>query len=205
MVTGISGMTATGDHELANNNHVKLSELQLIQSEFGAPLDQCYKIAVQFYKESEKAGELNISYEDRVKLMALSKQIRKGPSGETVEAAGWFDLVGNDVTRVWRELGGLPKEDAMASFVFLVDRVCPPFKNFISERIEPSIEEASELHELSSTQASAEHPQQQPNWQIFEDQRKQIQDALNAQTFHQFSAYAQQQFPGQPEQIICTH
>ncbi|CAG2061963.1 unnamed protein product, partial [Timema podura] len=32
------------------------------------------------------------------------------------------------------------------------------------------------------------------------DARRQIQDALNQQTYHQFKAYAEQQYPGNPEQ-----
>ncbi|KAK6054608.1 hypothetical protein COOONC_07886 [Cooperia oncophora] len=74
--------------EAANNNHVKLSETQLIQNEFGAPLEECYKLAVRFYKgchmkcfsnlEKEKSGDLVMSYHDRVKLMALNKQVRSG-------------------------------------------------------------------------------------------------------------------------------
>lgn len=32
-------------------------------------------------------------------------------------------------------------------------------------------------------------------------QRQQIQEALNRQTYHQFRAYAEQQFPGNPEQV----
>lgn len=31
--------------------------------------------------------------------------------------------------------------------------------------------------------------------------RRQIQDALNQQTYNQFKAYAEQQFPGNPEQV----
>ncbi|WKY09719.1 hypothetical protein Q1695_002238 [Nippostrongylus brasiliensis] len=83
--------------EAANNNHVKLSEAQLVQSEFGAPLEECYKLAVRFYKEREKAGDLAISYDDRVKLMALSKQVRNGPYAESADTAGWFDVFGNDM------------------------------------------------------------------------------------------------------------
>uniref|UniRef100_A0A0M3IDK9 RFX-type winged-helix domain-containing protein n=1 Tax=Ascaris lumbricoides TaxID=6252 RepID=A0A0M3IDK9_ASCLU len=36
----------------------------------------------------------------------------------------------------------------------------------------------------------------------FETQRRQIQEALNQQTYHQFRAYAQQQFVGDPVQVI---
>ncbi|CAI4231301.1 unnamed protein product [Auanema sp. JU1783] len=186
----------------SNNNHVKLSEAQLVQSEFGLPLEEAYKSAVRFYKEKEKSGELTVSYNDRVQLMALSKQVRLGPYAESSESAGWFDFVGSDMTKSWKELGNLNKEDAMASFVFMMDRVCPPFKNFLSDSVE-AVGEASELQQISSTQQSAQLVQQQPNWELFEAQRKQIQDALNAQTFHQFSAYAKQQYPEQAEQV-CT-
>ncbi|KAK5968798.1 hypothetical protein GCK32_019210 [Trichostrongylus colubriformis] len=84
--------------EAANNNHVKLSETQLIHNEFGAPLDECYKLAVRFYKEKEKSGDVMISYHDRVKLMALNKQVRNGPFADSSETAGWFDVFGNDIT-----------------------------------------------------------------------------------------------------------
>uniref|UniRef100_A0A8R1EGL0 Uncharacterized protein n=1 Tax=Caenorhabditis japonica TaxID=281687 RepID=A0A8R1EGL0_CAEJA len=88
----------------------------------------------------------------------------------------------------------------MASFVFLVDRVCPPFKGFIGDK--KAIKDA-ELKEFAPqvTAQSAQPPTlQQVDQRFFEDQKKQIQEALNAQTFHQFSAYAQEQFPGEPEQ-----
>uniref|UniRef100_A0A1I7XL01 ACB domain-containing protein n=1 Tax=Heterorhabditis bacteriophora TaxID=37862 RepID=A0A1I7XL01_HETBA len=83
---------------IINNNHVKLTEAQLVYSEFGFPLEDCYKIAVKYYKEKERSGELTISYDDRVKLMALSKQVRLGPFSDGCEGAGWFDLVGSDMT-----------------------------------------------------------------------------------------------------------
>jgi hypothetical protein len=31
--------------------------------------------------------------------------------------------------------------------------------------------------------------------------RRQIQEALNQQTYHQFKSYAEQQYPGNPEQV----
>ncbi|KAK6754494.1 hypothetical protein RB195_013477 [Necator americanus] len=181
--------------EAANNNHVKLSEAQLVHSEFGAPLDECYRLAIKFYKEKEKAGNLSISYDDRVMLMALSKQVRLGPFADNSDSAGFFDLLGNDIAKAWRDLGQRSRDDSMASFIFLMDRVCPPFKNFIADHLEPTAE-SSELRQLDASAPQEHHV----NWEVFEAQKKQIQEALNAQTFHQFSAYAQQQFPGQPEQ-----
>nr|CDJ88383.1 Dsec\GM22712-PA [Haemonchus contortus] len=61
-------------------------------------------------------------------------------------------------------------------------------------------EKSVQLRQLDLTQ----QPEQTLNWEVFETQKKQIQEALNAQTYHQFSAYAQQQFPGQPEQGITV-
>lgn len=37
-------------------------------------------------------------------------------------------------SKAWRELGAVSRDEAMASFVFLVDRVCPPFKGFIADK-----------------------------------------------------------------------
>ncbi|KJH51502.1 hypothetical protein DICVIV_02335 [Dictyocaulus viviparus] len=129
-------MDDSSEVEAANNNHVKLSEAQLIHSEFGAPLEECYKLAVKYYKDKEKSGELSVLYEDRVNLMALNKQVRHGPFADNSNSAGWFDIFGNDVTKAWRNLGQRSRIDSMASFVFLMDRVCPPFKKFITDHVE---------------------------------------------------------------------
>ncbi|CAJ0567054.1 unnamed protein product, partial [Mesorhabditis spiculigera] len=93
----------------------------------------------------------------------------------------------------------------MSGFVFLLDRVCPPFKQFVVDSIEapkPRTDE-SELrvlngHKIGQPGTHHEHP---VDFQVYEAQRKQIQEALNAQTYHQFLAYAQQQIPGNPEQV----
>ncbi|EYC11931.1 hypothetical protein Y032_0049g1862 [Ancylostoma ceylanicum] len=135
---GVRVMDDTSAAEAANNNHVKLSEAQLVYSEFGAPLDECYRLAVKFYKEKEKSGELAVSYDDRVMLMALSKQVRLGPFADNSDSAGFFDLLGNDIAKAWRDLGQRSRDDSMASFIFLMDRVCPPFKNFIADHVEPA-------------------------------------------------------------------
>ncbi|CAB09005.2 Golgi resident protein GCP60 [Caenorhabditis elegans] len=185
---------------MADENHVRLSEVQLIQSEFGHSLEECYKLAVQYYKKEHVGKQEPVGYEDRIKLLSLSKQVQHGEISDEFDNAGWLDITGNDVNKAWRELGSLSRDEAMASFVFLVDRVCPPFKGFIADK--KAIKDA-ELKEFAPqvTEQSAQPPSlQQVDQRLFEDQRKQIQEALNAQTFHQFSAYAQEQFPGQPEQ-----
>ncbi|CAI2352330.1 unnamed protein product [Caenorhabditis sp. 36 PRJEB53466] len=185
---------------MSDDNHVRLSEVQLVSSEFGHPLEDCYKLAVQYYKKEHVGKQEPVTYDDRIKLLALSKQVQNGPFSSENDNAGWLDITGNDVNKAWRELGSVSRDEAMASFVFLVDRVCPPFKGFIADK--RAIKDA-ELKEFAPqvTEQSARPPSlQQVDQRLFEDQRKQIQEALNAQTFQQFSAYAQQQFPDQPEQ-----
>uniref|UniRef100_A0A1I7UIQ6 ACB domain-containing protein n=1 Tax=Caenorhabditis tropicalis TaxID=1561998 RepID=A0A1I7UIQ6_9PELO len=79
---------------MADENHVRLSEVQLIQSEFGYPLEEVHKLAVQYYKKEQQEP---IGYEDRIKLMSLSKQIQHGPISDEFDNAGWLDITGNDV------------------------------------------------------------------------------------------------------------
>ncbi|GMR58985.1 hypothetical protein PMAYCL1PPCAC_29180, partial [Pristionchus mayeri] len=193
-----------------NNNadgSVALSEEALVQKEFGLPIEDLYKLAIKFYRDAENSGELQVSYEERLKFLALSKQVHHGPFDDSQNDAGWFDFVGNDRTKTWRELGDLPREQAMTSFVFLLDRVCPPFKQFVHDHVaalpKPEREERIALASVSGGTGEMEQRGVQPmpiDWHLVESQRKQIQDALNSQTFHQFRAYAQQQLPGQPEQ-----
>lgn len=38
------------EQENGDPNHVKLTEAQLVRSEFGLPLEDCYKVAVKYYK-----------------------------------------------------------------------------------------------------------------------------------------------------------
>ncbi|PIC31668.1 hypothetical protein B9Z55_012288 [Caenorhabditis nigoni] len=82
---------------MADENHVRLTEVQLIQSEFGCPLEDCYKMAVQYYKKEHVGKQEPVQYEDRIKLLSLSKQIQNGPITDEFDNAGWLDITGNDV------------------------------------------------------------------------------------------------------------
>lgn len=48
--------------EFSNNNHVKLTELQLVESEFGYPLEVCYKKAIKYYKGREISNCFNLQH-----------------------------------------------------------------------------------------------------------------------------------------------
>ncbi|CCU83332.1 ACB domain-containing protein [Caenorhabditis elegans] len=82
---------------MADENHVRLSEVQLIQSEFGHSLEECYKLAVQYYKKEHVGKQEPVGYEDRIKLLSLSKQVQHGEISDEFDNAGWLDITGNDV------------------------------------------------------------------------------------------------------------
>ncbi|KAI6228915.1 hypothetical protein M3Y99_01171100 [Aphelenchoides fujianensis] len=98
----------------------------------------------------------------------------------------------------WKKLGDVGKEEAMIEFVRLLDVVCPAFKPF-----------AKEQAALEAPKKHSSHPDTLNTYfnglvdskeviEKYQQQKKQIQEALNQQTHHQFLAYAQQTFPGEP-------
>uniref|UniRef100_A0A915CHT7 Golgi resident protein GCP60 n=1 Tax=Parascaris univalens TaxID=6257 RepID=A0A915CHT7_PARUN len=183
----------------ASNNNVILDEFALIERNYGLPLNELYKLALKYYREKEKNGELVVPYEKRLLFMAYAKQIRLGPYNDSADDSGWFDLVGNDRKNAWRELGDLSAAGAMSSFVSLLDSVCPPFRDFVGEHVHTQ-------RKLVQSAEESQRVEAQPSIlsvndvERFETQRRQIQEALNQQTYHQFRAYAQQQFVGDPVQ-----
>lgn len=174
-----------------------IGETDLIMNKFGAPLEDIYKLAISFYRGRKHSCELMVPYEKRLLFMAYSKQVRYGPYDATADDSGWFDLVGSDRTKAWKDLGTLSTSDAMSAFITLLDVVCPSFRDFVNEHLQSQVNFKSEEHEENKVQSDF---QAMNDLERFEVQRQQIQEALNRQTYHQFRAYAQQQFVGDPIQ-----
>ncbi|KAH7714284.1 Acyl-CoA-binding protein [Aphelenchoides avenae] len=165
---------------------------------FGFPLDALYKHAVKYYKENEKNGELQVDYPQRLRFMAYSKQAKYGTFKEEAADCGWFDLVGNDSAKEWKKLGDVSAEQAMLEFVRLLDAVCPAFKPHIKEKaaLEGPKRRSAGVNVADLLNGSGEPKEVLEKYQL---QKKQIQEALNKQTYHQFLAYAQQTYAGDPE------
>lgn len=97
----------------------------------------------------------------------------------------------------------------MEGFVVLLDKICPLFKTYVEAQkrdVEEKarlkkqeelrkIEEEKKLKELEEEKKKEEEERLKQ-----EHQRRLIQDALNQQTYYQFKSYAEQQYPGNPEQ-----
>lgn len=179
---------------------------------WGFPLPDLYKIVLKFYKENDGKA-IHLSYKDKLKLVAYTKQAAHGKFRNDVSPdVGFLDVVGNDRRQAWQSLGDMSKESAMAEFVKLVDNQCNLLKPFIEAHKAENIEkirkkkeaeeqrrreeeekERKRLEEEAQRQLEMERKRQQ-------EQEMQIRAALNQQTAVQFGQYASQQCPGNRQQ-----
>ncbi|XP_017304160.1 Golgi resident protein GCP60 [Diaphorina citri] len=99
----------------------------------------------------------------------------------------------------------MSSKDAMSNFIDLLDLKCILFKPYIDAHVAQKEEENRKAREqiereekVKSEQVNGNEVSQETS--IEEKKRRLIQDALNQQTYAQFRAYAEDQFPGNPEQ-----
>lgn len=162
------------------------------------------------YEREEKSGKaVQFSYEDNLKLVAFTQQAVHGPVTENAPPIGAFDVIGRDRRVAWQNLGTISKAQSMEGFVDLLDRLCPAFRPYV-EAIKKDKEEKHRLAQEEERQRveQLEQQRQQENEQKLleeqksreEMQKRKLQDALNQQTYLQFRAYAEKQYPGNPEQ-----
>ncbi|XP_006897826.1 PREDICTED: Golgi resident protein GCP60 [Elephantulus edwardii] len=177
----------------------------------------------------EKDGKaFHSTYEEKLKLVALHKQVLLGPyNPDTSPEVGFFDVLGNDRRREWAALGSMSKEDAMVEFVKLLNRCCHLFSTYVTshkiekeeqekkrkEEEERRIREEEERERLQKEEekrrkeeAERLRREEEERRRIeeerlrLEQQKQQIMAALNSQTAVQFQQYAAQQYPGNYEQ-----
>ncbi|KAL6440125.1 hypothetical protein ACFW04_003025 [Cataglyphis niger] len=189
----------------AENGDAKISEPQL----WGFETRELYKLAHNFYKEKEGKA-VHLSYEDKLKLVAFTQQVTHGKcTSENAPPLGVLDVIGRDRRLAWQNLGDISKEQAMEGFIVLLDKLCPLFRTVVEaqkrdfeekQRLKKE-EEAKKLDEERKLKELEEERKKQEEERLKEEtQRRQIQDALNQQTYYQFKVYAEQQYPGNPEQ-----
>lgn len=160
---------------------------------------------------TDKSGKaVHFSYEDNLKLIAFTQQTAHGPVDvENAPQLGVLDVIGRDRRMAWQQLGKISKAQAMEGFIDLLDRLCPLFKPYIEaikkdreEKHRLAIENEQKQKELQEIERIRTEEQRKVEEQKNREelQKRQLQDALNQQTFHQFKAYAEKQYPGNPEQ-----
>ncbi|KAM7336617.1 Golgi resident protein GCP60 [Alexandromys fortis] len=202
-------------------------EARRMEQHWGFGLEELYGLALRFFKIKDGKA-FHPTYEEKLKFVALHKQVLLGPyNPDTCPEVGFFDVLGNDRRREWAALGNTSKEDAMVEFVKLLNRCCPLFSAYVaSHRIEKEEEEKRrkaeeerrqrEEEERERLQKEEERRKREEEERLrreeeerrrieeerlrLEQQKQQIMAALNSQTAVQFQQYAAQQYPGNYEQ-----
>ncbi|XP_039293203.1 Golgi resident protein GCP60 [Nilaparvata lugens] len=178
-------------------------------TKWGLPLKELYRLALKFYKEKDGKA-FNFSYEDKLKLVALTQQVSHGKySQQKLPPLGAFDVIGRDRRLAWQALGDASKVQAMDCLIELVDEQCPLFKTFV-DAYKADLEERDKIRREGEIKKKKEQEKRRLEEEMRlkeeqellkqESQRRQVQEALNQQTFMQFKTYAEQQYPGNPEQ-----
>lgn len=176
---------------------------------WGFETRELYKIALNFYKEKDGKA-VHLSYEDKLKLVAFTQQVTHGKyNPENAPPLGVLDVIGRDRRLAWQTLGEMTKEQAMEGFIILLDKLCPLFgtvveaqRRDIEEKLRLKKEEELKRQEEERQRKELEEAKKKEEEARLKEemQRRQIQDALNQQTYYQFKMYAEQQYPGNPEQ-----
>lgn len=143
-------------------------------------------------------------------MIAFTQQTAHGPIDmNSAQPLGVLDVIGRDRRVAWQQLGNLSRAQSMEGFVDLLDRLCPLFKPYVEaikkdkeEKHRLALEEERKLKEQQELERVRKEEQQKLEEQKNREelQKRHLQDILNQQTFHQFKAYAEKQYPGNPEQ-----
>lgn len=188
----------------------KLAELTL---DYGnMKIEEVYAMAREFAKAKEGSKAIVLSYNDRNMLNVLTKQVHYSKYSADKCKVGFLDLVGQDRVALWKSLGEMPKEEAMRRYIELLAKVCPLFTAHLEahkrhleeleEKRKKKLEEEEEL-KRKAIMEQKEKKLKEEDLKLLEEnkkrreemQRKQIQEALNQQTYPHFKAYAEQQHP----------
>ncbi|KAM9552107.1 Golgi resident protein GCP60-like isoform 2-T3 [Salvelinus alpinus] len=200
-----------------------------IERKWGFGLLELYGLALKFFKDKDGKA-FHPTYEEKLRLVALHKQVLLGPYNlDASPEVGFFDVLGNDRRKEWAALGNMEKEEAMVEFVKLLNKCCNLFAPYItSHQIEKKEQERKRREEEERQRREDEEREQQRQEEErrrleeeerlkreeeerrqldeerlrVEQHKQQIMAALNAQTAVQFQQYAAQQYPESPEQQL---
>ncbi|KAI1897250.1 hypothetical protein AGOR_G00081370 [Albula goreensis] len=198
-----------------------------MERKWGFSLGELYGLALKFFKEKDGKA-FHPTYEEKLRLVALHKQVLLGPyNPDASPEVGFFDVLGNDRRKEWAALGNIGKEEAMVEFVKLLNKCCTLFAPYVtSHKIEKDEQERrrreeeerqrqeEEQRERERQEEERRRREEEEQRQREEEERRQLQEerlrmeqqkqqimaALNAQTAVQFQQYVAQQYPQNPEQ-----
>lgn len=175
-------------------------------------IEDVYLLAREFVKAKDGGKAIQITYQDRNMMNALINQVHYGEYRDDKKQVGFLDLVGKDRLNLWKTLGTISKLDAMERYTNLLAQTCALFHPYLEahqrnlEEIEmkrlKSLLDEENLKKIDMTEQK-EKKLREEDMKSLDDgrkrredsQRKQIQEALNQQTYPHFKAYSEQQHP----------
>ncbi|KPP66919.1 Golgi resident protein GCP60-like [Scleropages formosus] len=149
----------------------------VLLGEWGFSLEELYSLALRFFREKEGKA-FHPLYEEKLRLVALHKQVLLGPyHPDSCPEVGFFDVLGNDRRKEWVSLGNMSKEDAMTEFVKLLNKCCSLFAPFVtSHKIEKEEQERKRCEE--EQRRRLEEEEQERRRQEEERQRREEEQRL---------------------------
>uniref|UniRef100_H3DG40 Golgi resident protein GCP60 n=1 Tax=Tetraodon nigroviridis TaxID=99883 RepID=H3DG40_TETNG len=211
-----SPLKAEGDTPFSSGDEDGETGKSAIEGKWGFPLLELYGLGLKFFKEKDGKA-FHPTYEEKLRLVALHKQVLLGPyNPDASPDVGFFDVLGNDRRKEWASLGNMEKEEAMVEFIKLLNKCCSLFAPFVTshkiEREEQERKSRHVKHRLAGLypskplhrvcRAPRKEDEERRRRLRIEQQKQQIMAALNAQTAVQFQQYAAQQYPNSPEQQL---
>ena len=160
--------------------------------------DELFRLGLTYFKENE-GRSFHLAYKDKLELVALSQQAKQGSVKEAnLPPLGTFDIIGKERRAAWEELGDISRGEASSRFSSKLLDLAPGFRDYIicESKRKSDQEEADERERATKAEEEIKSKLKEEQRIKEETQRRQIQDALNRQTFEQFKSYAEQQYPG---------
>ncbi|XP_077879044.1 Golgi resident protein GCP60 isoform X2 [Ictidomys tridecemlineatus] len=155
-------------------------EARRLEQRWGFGLEELYGLALRFFREKDGKA-FHPTYEEKLKLVALHKQVLMGPyNPDTCPEVGFFDVLGNDRRKEEEERRRREEEER--------------------ERLQKEEEKRRREEEERFRREEEERRRIEEERLRLEQQKQQIMAALNSQTAVQFQQYAAQQYPGNYEQ-----
>lgn len=166
---------------------VNTSALEVTKSDheykFGFSLSDLYKISLEFYKK-EKDG-LAFSYQDKIQLVALFKQISCGQYSESkLPEIGYFDVIGNDRRKAWEALGGISTDIAKERFCDILETTTQTYVPFVEARkrqIEAELEKKRKEEEERLRLEEEERKRKEEEERIRREEEERVRLALEAE------------------------
>ncbi|KAM4633288.1 Golgi resident protein GCP60 isoform 2-T2 [Polymixia lowei] len=133
-----------------------------IERKWGFALLELYGMALKFFKDKDGKA-FHPTYEEKLRLVALHKQVLLGPyNPDASPEVGFFDVLGNDRRKEWSSLGNMEKEDAMVEFVKLLNKCCNLFAPYVtSHKIEKEEQERKRREEEERQRLEEEERERQ--------------------------------------------